>query len=82
MPRIVEMFCRRFQNQERITTQIAEFIETELSPKGVGVILKARHLCMEMRGVKKHDVFTTTSKLTGVFKDDAEARKEFLSFIK
>lgn len=79
IPRVVDMFARRLQNQERITTQIAEYLDEKLKPKGVAVVLKARHLCIEMRGIKKHDVQTTTSKLIGVFKDDQTARNEFLS---
>lgn len=79
IPRVLEMFARRFQNQERITTQVAEYLNEHLNPKGVAVVLKARHLCVEMRGVKKHDVWTTTSKLMGVFKDNPDARREFLS---
>lgn len=79
IPRVVDMFARKLQNQERITTQIAEYLDDKLKPKGVAVILKARHLCVEMRGIKKHDVQTTTSKLIGVFKDNQEARAEFLS---
>lgn len=82
LPRVLEMFSRRFQNQERITTQVAELIELELNPKGVGVSLRARHLCMEMRGVRKHDVFTTTTKLLGVFKDQPATRAEFMQKIK
>jgi GTP cyclohydrolase I len=69
------------QNQERITQQVAEFLVDKLNPKGVAVVLKAKHLCMEMRGVKKHDTFTTTSKMVGVFEDDINARNEFLRFI-
>lgn len=66
------------KNQERITTQVAEYINEKLNPKGVAVTLSARHLCVEMRGVKKHDTWTTTSKLIGVFKDNPDARREFL----
>lgn len=82
LPRTVEHFARRLQNQERITTQVAEFITEKLNPKGVAVMLKARHLCVEMRGVRKHDVWTTTSKMTGLFKEDEKARNEFLNIIK
>jgi len=81
LARTLETFSRRLQNQERITTQVAEFLLDKLNPKGVAVILKAKHLCMEMRGVKKHDTFTTTSKLIGYFKDDYKARSEFLNLI-
>jgi GTP cyclohydrolase I len=82
LARTVDLYANRFQNQERITTQIAERIQKELSPKGVAVTLKAQHLCMCMRGVKKHDTWTTTSKMIGVFKEDLNARNEFLSLSK
>lgn len=79
LPRVLDMYSRRLQNQERITTQVADYINDKLMPRGVAVVLKARHLCVEMRGVKKHDTYTKTSKLIGVFKDDANARREFFS---
>lgn len=82
LARTVDMFANRFQNQERITTQIAEKIQSELDPLGVAVVLKAQHLCMCMRGVKKHDTWTTTSKMIGAFKNDLNARNEFLNLIK
>lgn len=82
LARTVDLYANRFQNQERITTQIAERLQNELSPKGVAVSLKAQHLCMCMRGVKKHDTWTITSKLLGVFKEEDKCRQEFLSFIK
>lgn len=82
LARTVDLYANRFQNQERITTQIAERIQQELNPIGVAVSLKAQHLCMCMRGVKKHDTWTITSKLLGVFKEDLNARNEFLSYIK
>lgn len=82
LARTLETFSRRLQNQERITTQVAEFLQNELDAKGVAVVLKAKHMCMEMRGVKKHDTYTTTSKLIGVFKTDDKAKNEFLSLIK
>lgn len=81
LARTVDLYANRFQNQERITTQIAERIQQELNPIGVAVTLKAQHLCMCMRGVKKHDTWTTTSKMIGVFKDNLNARNEFLSLI-
>lgn len=81
LSRCVDLYANRFQNQERITTQIAERLQHELNPKGVAVHLKAQHLCMCMRGVKKHDTWTSTSKLLGVFKNDDKARTEFLNFI-
>jgi len=82
LARTVDLYANRFQNQERITTQIAERLQNELNPKGVAVTLKAQHLCMCMRGVKKHDTWTQTSKMLGVFKDDLNCRNEFLSLIK
>ena len=82
LARTVDLYANRFQNQERITTQIAERLEVELNPKGVAVSLKAQHLCMCMRGVKKHDTWTITNKLTGVFKVDDKARSEFMQFVK
>ena len=81
LARCVDLYANRFQNQERITTQIAERLQHELNPKGIAVHLKAQHLCMCMRGVKKHDTWTSTSKLLGVFKNDDKARTEFLYFI-
>ena len=81
LARTLELYSRRFQNQERITTQIAERLMKELKPVGVAVVLKAKHLCMSMRGVKKHDTYTTTSKMIGVFKDDLNARNEFLNLV-
>ena len=82
LARTLETYARRLQNQERITTQVAEFLQNTLDPKGVAVVLTAKHMCMEMRGVKKHDTHTTTSKMIGYFKDDHKARAEFLEFIK
>jgi GTP cyclohydrolase I len=82
LARTVDLYANRFQNQERITTQIAERIQNELEPKGVAVTLKAQHLCMCMRGVKKHDTWTQTSKMIGAFKNDLNCRNEFLSLIK
>lgn len=79
LARTVDLYSNRLQNQERITSQIAERLMKELNPKGVAVSLKAQHLCMNMRGVKKHDTWTITSKLDGVFKTDDKARNEFLS---
>jgi len=82
LARTLETFARRLQNQERITIQVAEFLWDELQPKGVAVQLTAKHMCMEMRGVKKHNTHTTTTKLIGVFKDEASCRQEFLTAIK
>lgn len=82
LARTVDLYANRFQNQERITIQIAERIQKELNPKGVAVTLKAQHLCMCMRGVKKHDTWTVTNKLIGIFKDEGKARNEYLNIIK
>lgn len=82
LARTVDLYANRFQNQERITTQIAERLQNELNPKGVAVTLKAQHLCMCMRGVKKHDTWTVTNKLIGIFKDEGKARNEYLNIIK
>lgn len=81
LARVVDLYANNLQNQERITTQIAERLHNELNPKGVAVALKAQHLCMTMRGVKKHDTYTITSKLIGVFHDDQSAKNEFLKYI-
>lgn len=81
LARCVDLYSHRFQNQERITTQIAERIQMELQPRGVAVMMKAQHLCMNMRGVKKHDTWTTTSKMLGLFQQQ-ETRNEFLEMIK
>jgi GTP cyclohydrolase IA len=80
LARTVDLYANRFQNQERITSQIADRLEKELKPKGVAVSIKAQHLCMAMRGVMKHDTWTITNKLLGVFKEH-EARTEFLKHI-
>lgn len=82
LARVLDKFARRFQNQERITKQVAEFLTESLQPKGVGVVLRAQHLCMAMRGVQKHDTWTTTSQLTGLFLEKQSCRAEFLSLIK
>jgi len=82
IPRTVDKFARAFQNQERITQQIADYLQEELNPRGVAVILKARHLCIEMRGIQKPGVHTTTSAMKGVFETDINARQEFLNLIK
>lgn len=82
LARTLETYSRRLQNQERITMQIADRLMEELKPKGVAVVLSAQHMCMSMRGVKKHDTYTTTSRLVGIFKNDEKARNEFLQFIK
>jgi len=81
LARTLDFYANKFQNQERITTQVAERLMSELSPRGVAVSLKAQHLCMCMRGVKKHDTWTITNKLLGVFKDVDKTRNEFLNHI-
>jgi GTP cyclohydrolase I len=78
LPRIVEVYARRLQVQERLGEQIADAIESVLRPKGVGVVIEAVHLCMMMRGVEKQSSRTITSSLRGVFREDARTRSEFL----
>jgi GTP cyclohydrolase I len=75
------MFARRLQVQERMTQQIAETLYENLKPQGVGVVIEARHLCMIMRGVEKHNSTATTSSMLGVFRDDVKTRSEFLTLI-
>jgi GTP cyclohydrolase I len=83
LPRVLDLFSRKLQNQERITQQVAKFInESGLNPKGVAVVLNARHMCMEMRGIKASGANTTTSAMLGVFKTDINCRQEFLNLIK
>lgn len=78
LPRLVEVFARRLQVQERLTWQIAQAVEEVLAPQGVGVVIEAMHLCMMMRGVEKQNSKTITSALLGSFRDDAKTRDEFL----
>lgn len=82
MNRIVDMFARRLQVQERLTNQIADALDKHLQPKGVGVLLRARHMCVESRGVRHRGCSTTTSALRGAIKDEPEARQEFLMLAK
>jgi len=79
--RITDMFARRLQVQERLTTQVAAAVEEVLDPWGVGVVIEARHMCMIMRGVEKAHSLTTTSSLLGKFKEDPATRAEFMSLI-
>jgi len=81
IPRIVDMFARRLQLQERLTHQVAETIQDVLRPKGVGVICEARHFCMMMRGVEKQHSGTVTSAMLGGFRERKETRDEFLSLV-
>jgi GTP cyclohydrolase I len=79
LARVVEMFARDLQVQERLTTQIADWIAEELRPKGVGVVVEAEHTCMSLRGVQKFGALTVTSALQGQIRDDPRTRQEFLS---
>ncbi|MDD3067149.1 MAG: GTP cyclohydrolase I, partial [Candidatus Gracilibacteria bacterium] len=81
LPRLVEIFARRLQNQERLTQQIANALQDLLKPRGVGVIVEASHLCTRMRGVEKEKVMMVTSALTGHFKKDPKTRDEFLRLV-
>ena len=80
--RLVDVFARRLQVQERMTRQIADAIEETIAPQGVGVIVEAQHLCMMMRGVEKQHSSTVTSAMLGVFKEQMQTRTEFLSLVK
>jgi GTP cyclohydrolase IA len=82
IPRLVDVFARRLQVQERLTTQIAETIQDAIAPQGVGVVIEARHLCMMMRGVEKQHSSTVTSSMLGVFRAEQETREEFLALIR
>ncbi len=81
LPRIVEVFARRLQVQERLTDQVAHAIQDVLRPKGVGVVIEAAHLCMMMRGVEKQNSKTITSAVRGLFRDDQRTRDEFLRLV-
>jgi GTP cyclohydrolase IA len=82
IPRLVDVFSRRLQVQERLTSQIAETIREKISPLGVAVVVEATHLCMSMRGVEKQNSFAVTSAMLGSFRSDARTRMEFLELIK
>ena len=81
IPRIVDVFARRLQVQERLTIEIRDAIQETLNPMGVAVVIEASHLCMQMRGVSKQNSVTTTSAFSGVFLEDHKTRKEFISLI-
>jgi GTP cyclohydrolase I len=82
IPRLVDMFARRLQVQERLTMQIAEIIEKVLAPRGVAVVAEAIHLCMMMRGVEQQNAFAITSSLKGEFQSDPKTRSEFMELIR
>jgi GTP cyclohydrolase I len=81
IPRLVDMFARRLQVQERLTMQVAETINEKIHPKGVAVVMEAQHLCMIMRGVEKQNCIAVTSSMLGAFKDDQNTRSEFLNLV-
>jgi GTP cyclohydrolase I len=82
IPRLVDVFARRLQVQERLTNQIAETIMARIKPLGVGVVIEAKHLCMIMRGVEKQNSVAVTSAMLGAFRDEIETREEFLSLVR
>ncbi len=82
IPRLVDVFARRLQVQERLTRQIADAIEDAIHPQGVGVVMEARHLCMMMRGVEKQHSSTITSAMLGTFRKERQTRNEFLSLVR
>ena len=81
IPRIIDMFSRRLQVQERLTHQVAEVFQDVLNPIGVAVVMEGRHMCMQMRGVEKQNSFASTSAMLGQFRKSSETRSEFLSII-
>ena len=82
IPRLVELFARRIQLQERLTMQIAEALQEVVRPRGVGVVIEARHLCLAMRGVEKQNAYMTTSEVLGDFREDRATREEFLQLLR
>jgi GTP cyclohydrolase IA len=81
LARLVEVFARRLQVQERMTTQIASTVQEQLDPLGVGVVMEAEHLCMRMRGIEKQNSSVTTSAMLGAFRDNQKTREEFMTLI-
>jgi GTP cyclohydrolase I len=81
IPRVVEMFARRLQVQERMTAQVAEFLRDRLDPLGVGVVVEAQHLCLAMRGVQKHGATMVTSSVLGTFRSSKQTRDEFMAHL-
>lgn len=81
LPRVIEAFSRRLQNQERLTSQVTDFLQEHLQAKGVGVVVEAVHLCMQARGVEKQNTLVTTSTFRGLFKKNISTRNEFLTII-
>ena len=81
LPRILDLYARRLQLQERLTQQVAECIKEAIHPEGVGVVIEAFHLCMAMRGVEKQNCYATTSAMLGVFRDDRATRSEFMNLL-
>ncbi|MGC1781284.1 MAG: GTP cyclohydrolase I FolE [Acidobacteriaceae bacterium] len=82
IPRLIDVFARRLQVQERLTREIADAIQDAIQPQGVGVVIEARHLCMMMRGVEKQHSSTVTSAMLGAFRDNQQTRHEFLSLVR
>ena len=82
IPRLVDMYARRLQVQERLTTQIAETINEKIHPRGVAVVIEAQHLCMIMRGVEKQNSHAVTSSMLGAFKENQDTRNEFLNLVR
>ena len=82
IPRLVDMFARRLQVQERLTVEIANVIQENLKPRGVAVVIEAQHLCMLMRGVEKQNSVAVTSEMLGIFRSDARTREEFMDLVR
>ena len=82
IPRVVDVFSRRLQVQERLTDEIKDCLQETLNPKGVAIVIEAQHLCMQMRGVEKQHSSTTTSAFSGIFISDEKTRPEFMTLIK